>query len=67
MQPREKNGWFKQLIDKKWIISELERVNRPHDELVIDTMKKFGVTLGTARNVVYHVYKEWKLSRLTRR
>lgn len=66
MQPREKSGKFKQLVDRNWVISELERVNRPNDDLVIDVRNKFGVSLGTARNVVYEVYREWKLSRLTR-
>lgn len=66
MQQRNKSGMFTPLIDRKWIVSELERVNRPNDDLIIDVKQKFGVTLGTARNVVYEVYKEWKLSHLTR-
>lgn len=66
MQQRNKSGMFTPLIDRKWIVSELERVNRPNDDLIIDVKQKFGVTLGTARNVVYEVYKEWKLGHLTR-
>ena len=66
MQPRNKNGTFTPVVDKKWVVSELERVNRPNDDLIIDVKQKFGVTLGTARNVVYQIYREWKLDRLTR-
>lgn len=63
---RTKTGRFAQMVDKEWVISELERVNKPLDSLIIETMNRFGVTLGSARTLVYQIYKDWQLSRLTK-